>query len=105
MAMFGNGICDVGSGSAYECDLFLYAFGKLVIFNCYIFIVQAIFLEEGLHVGRVFKERCEFIDHIVFHASGGDGLEIAGAVTFGTGAGVAAIVGAIALAGCHAPER
>ena len=53
---------------------------------------------------RVIKKCCEFLDDCFFKRDGWDGLKVTGAVAFGAGAGVAAIVGAITLARGHAPE-
>lgn len=62
-------------------------------------------IEQGLEVAGVFEEGGELFYCFIFEGFGGDRFEIAIAVAFGPGAGIASIVGAIALAGCHAPER
>lgn len=98
MAALGDGFGDVAYGAAEWCDLFLDLFGDSFIFRGEFGDCFAVLFEEGLQVVRVFKKRCEVLDDCFFKRDGWDGLKVTGAVAFGAGAGVAAIVGPVTLA-------
>ena len=98
MAALGNGVGDVADGAAERCDLLLDLFGDGFIFRGEFGDRFAVLLEEGLQVVWVFKKCREFLDDRFFKRDGWDGLKVTGAVAFGAGAGVAAIVGPVTLA-------
>ena len=63
-----------------------------------------IFFDESLHVAGIIEEGGELFYHFTFERFGGDGLEVTVAATVAACAGIAEVVGAVALFGAHAVE-
>lgn len=97
MPIFGDGAGDVCHGATEGVDLPLEIFDDGFIFFDDFVCVLLIQFDEVAEVVWVVEEVDDFVDDFFFEGAGGDGLEVAIEAAIAACAGVAQVVGSVAL--------